>query len=233
MAVSGPRDVGRRLDRRAGAVAGRSSSGAARARGAPVPAPARGSEFLHFALRNWKFVARRGPRPRAARGSRSSARCSPTTQPLEFSGPTDAPPSSDYWFGTTSFGQDVFAQFVHGLRAAFLVGAVGGGHRVAARRGRRVHRRLPGRLDRRRPEHAHERRPRDPDARDPDHRRRVPQRAQLHDRGDPHRADLVAVGGAGRARADVLPEDAGLRRHRAAERPRAPARSSRPRSRRT
>jgi peptide/nickel transport system permease protein len=46
--------------------------------------------------------------------------------PLEFSGPTDARPSAAYWFGTTSFGQDVYSQFVHGLRAAFLVGAVGG-----------------------------------------------------------------------------------------------------------
>jgi peptide/nickel transport system permease protein len=48
-------------------------------------------------------------------------------EPLEFSGPTDQPPSSEYWFGTTSFGQDVLSQFVHGLRSAFLVGAVGGG----------------------------------------------------------------------------------------------------------
>jgi peptide/nickel transport system permease protein len=47
--------------------------------------------------------------------------------PLVFSGPTDQRPSSEYWFGTTSFGQDVFSQFVHGLRAAFLVGALGGG----------------------------------------------------------------------------------------------------------
>jgi peptide/nickel transport system permease protein len=47
--------------------------------------------------------------------------------PLAFTGPTDARPSGVYWFGTTSFGQDVFAQFVYGLRAAFLVGAIGGG----------------------------------------------------------------------------------------------------------
>jgi peptide/nickel transport system permease protein len=40
-------------------------------------------------------------------------------------GPTG--PSSEFWFGTTFFGQDVFAQFVVGLRATFLVGAVGGG----------------------------------------------------------------------------------------------------------
>jgi len=37
------------------------------------------------------------------------------------------PPSSEYLFGTTFFGQDVFAQFVLGLRATFLVGALGGG----------------------------------------------------------------------------------------------------------
>jgi peptide/nickel transport system permease protein len=37
------------------------------------------------------------------------------------------PPSATYWFGTTFFGQDVFAQFVHGLRATFTVGVLGGG----------------------------------------------------------------------------------------------------------
>jgi peptide/nickel transport system permease protein len=37
------------------------------------------------------------------------------------------PPSSEHWFGTTMFGQDVFTQFVHGLKATFLVGVVGGG----------------------------------------------------------------------------------------------------------
>jgi peptide/nickel transport system permease protein len=84
------------------------------------------SEFLYFAFRNWKFVlglavvlflvglAIFGPMLTAH-------------QPLEFAGPTDQSPSSDYWFGTTSFGQDVFSQFVHGLRATFLVGVVGGG----------------------------------------------------------------------------------------------------------
>jgi peptide/nickel transport system permease protein len=36
-------------------------------------------------------------------------------------------PSAEYWFGTTFFGQDVFTQFVIGLRATFLVGALGGG----------------------------------------------------------------------------------------------------------
>ncbi len=36
-------------------------------------------------------------------------------------------PSARYWFGTTFFGQDVFSQFVHGLRATFFVGVLGGG----------------------------------------------------------------------------------------------------------
>jgi peptide/nickel transport system permease protein len=98
--------------------------------GRPEPAaprlPAHRSEFLYFALRNWKFVlgaaivlftivvALVGP-------------LLTDNEPLDFGGPTDAPPSWDYWFGTTSFGQDVYSQFVHGLRSAFVVGAVGGG----------------------------------------------------------------------------------------------------------
>ncbi len=36
------------------------------------------------------------------------------------------PPSREHWFGTTIFGQDVFSQFVHGLRATFIVGLIGG-----------------------------------------------------------------------------------------------------------
>jgi peptide/nickel transport system permease protein len=47
--------------------------------------------------------------------------------PLEFVGPSSAPPSKEFWFGTTSFGQDVFTQFVMGLKSTFLVGLIGGG----------------------------------------------------------------------------------------------------------
>jgi peptide/nickel transport system permease protein len=48
--------------------------------------------------------------------------------PEEYVNPSGAqPPSSEHWFGTTFFGQDVFSQFVHGLEATFLVGIVGGG----------------------------------------------------------------------------------------------------------
>ncbi len=48
-------------------------------------------------------------------------------EPLDYVGPASQPPSAEYWFGTTTFGQDVFTQFVHGLKATFLVGFIGGG----------------------------------------------------------------------------------------------------------
>jgi peptide/nickel transport system permease protein len=95
--------------------------------GSPTaPIPAHRSEFVYFAFRNWKFVLGLG----VVLGFLVLAFVGPLLtdhSPLEFSGPTDLRPSSEYWFGTTSFGQDVFAQFVHGLQAAFLVGIVGGG----------------------------------------------------------------------------------------------------------
>ncbi|MFD0774212.1 ABC transporter permease [Streptomonospora algeriensis] len=47
--------------------------------------------------------------------------------PDAYVGPKSAPPSGEYWLGTTSFGQDVWAQFAVGIRATFLVGLVGGG----------------------------------------------------------------------------------------------------------
>jgi peptide/nickel transport system permease protein len=48
-------------------------------------------------------------------------------KPREFVAPGVQPPSSEFWFGTTSFGEDVFTQFVYGLRATFIVGLLGGG----------------------------------------------------------------------------------------------------------
>jgi peptide/nickel transport system permease protein len=47
--------------------------------------------------------------------------------PYGYVGPGAQPPSSEFWFGTTTFGQDVFTQFVLGLRATFMVGVIGGG----------------------------------------------------------------------------------------------------------
>src|SRR5581483_1241831 len=48
---------------------------------------------------------------------------------LEYGGKLSLAPTSGggYWLGTTLLGQDVYAQFVTGLRLAFVVGAVGGG----------------------------------------------------------------------------------------------------------
>lgn len=47
--------------------------------------------------------------------------------PNDYVGPPAQAPSSEYWFGTTTFGQDVFTQFVLGLEATFVVGVIGGG----------------------------------------------------------------------------------------------------------
>lgn len=96
--------------------------------GAPGTSPTRAgrSEFVYFALRNKKFVIGLG----VVLVFLGIALVGPSLTdhtPIEFTGPTDQHPSSAYWLGTTSFGQDVFAQFVSGLRAAFVVGALGGG----------------------------------------------------------------------------------------------------------
>jgi peptide/nickel transport system permease protein len=48
-------------------------------------------------------------------------------KPDDFVGPAGGPPSSEFWFGTTTFGEDVFTQVVYGLGSTFLVGIVGGG----------------------------------------------------------------------------------------------------------
>ena len=200
---------------------------------AAPPAPAHRSEFLYFALRNWKFVFGSSLVLVAARCSRSSGRCSPTHPPLAFTGPTD-----QRAVGGVLVRHDLVRPgrlLAVRPRPARRVPRRRGRRRdrVGARRGRRLHRRLPRRLGRRRAEHAHERRARDPDAGDPDHRRRLPERAQLRHGGGADRPHLVAVGGAGGARADLLAEDARLRRHRAAHRPQHAADHHHARSRRT
>ena len=93
---------------------------------AAVPArlPGHRNELLYFALRNPKVVGAVvvitvlavlgvvGPML-ADHG------------PNEYAGPTMQPPSAEFWFGTTMFGQDVWVQFVAGLRSTFLVGILG------------------------------------------------------------------------------------------------------------
>jgi peptide/nickel transport system permease protein len=46
--------------------------------------------------------------------------------PMDYAGPGYHPPNSEYWLGTTFFGQDVFSQLVYGLRSSFGVGLLGG-----------------------------------------------------------------------------------------------------------
>ena len=124
MAISDPGEVG--VVTNGTRTASRDASVLPTGAPATAPPPAHRSEFFHFAFRNWKFVLGIS----VVLFFLALAFVGPALtdhKPLEFSGPTDQPPSSEYWFGTTSFGQDVFAQFVHGLQAAFLVGILGGG----------------------------------------------------------------------------------------------------------
>ncbi|ETK35132.1 ABC transporter permease [Microbispora sp. ATCC PTA-5024] len=91
-----------------------------------TPAPAVRREALHFALRNGKLVAGLV----VVVVFLAAAVVGPMTisyGPNDYVGPAMASPSGEYWFGTTTFGQDVFAQFVYGLRSTFLVGVLGGG----------------------------------------------------------------------------------------------------------
>jgi peptide/nickel transport system permease protein len=85
-------------------------------------------EFLFFALRSKKFmlsvvilavlavIAIFGP-------------IVDSTDPVAQNGLPMLQPTLDpgNWFGTTYFGEDVFAQFANGLRASFFVGFLGGG----------------------------------------------------------------------------------------------------------
>ncbi len=91
----------------------------------PIPAqPKRPrNETLHFALRNPKVVGALV----IVLGLFLLGLIGPFTfahDPMEYVGPPIDPPSRDFWFGTTMFGQDVFLQFVAGLRSTFLVGAL-------------------------------------------------------------------------------------------------------------
>jgi peptide/nickel transport system permease protein len=90
-----------------------------------TPQGRRRSETLYFAFRNKKLVAGLsllvfmllfaivGP-------------MLTDYDPFEFYDAFGQPPSKEHWFGTTAPGQDVYAQFVYGLRSSFIVGAVAG-----------------------------------------------------------------------------------------------------------
>lgn len=84
------------------------------------------SEFLYFALRNRKLRIGLG----ILVFFLILAIIGPSLTPYDpnsYVGPAAAPPSREFWFGTTTFGQDVYSQFAHGLRSTFVVGLIGGG----------------------------------------------------------------------------------------------------------
>jgi peptide/nickel transport system permease protein len=90
---------------------------------ATVPGAGVRREALRFALRNRKLVGGLG----VVLVFLVAAIVGPwfvVDDPLDYVGPPAEGPSGAYWFGTTTFGQDVWAQFLHGLRATFLVGVV-------------------------------------------------------------------------------------------------------------
>ena len=85
-------------------------------------------EMLHFALRNRKLVVGLG----ITLAMLAFAVFGPFFAhhpPLAYGGKLSLAPTTrdGYWFGTTLLGQDVYSQFVTGLRLAFVVGALGGG----------------------------------------------------------------------------------------------------------
>jgi peptide/nickel transport system permease protein len=85
-------------------------------------------ESLHFAVRNRKLVF--GASLTAA--MLLLALLGPLFArhaPLAYANDMSLSPTTrgGHWFGTTLQGQDVYAQFVNGLRLAFIVGALGGG----------------------------------------------------------------------------------------------------------
>jgi peptide/nickel transport system permease protein len=93
-----------------------------------LPAKKASGEFLYFALRSKKFLVALGILL-VLIGIGIFGPIIDATDPLAQNGIAMQPPTADpgNWFGTTYFGEDVFAQFANGLRATFFVGLLGGG----------------------------------------------------------------------------------------------------------
>ncbi|MGC5012104.1 ABC transporter permease [Streptosporangium sp. DT93] len=88
--------------------------------------PARRREGLYFAIRNGKLLAGLAvlvPLLLLA----AAAPLIGGQDPNAYVAAPASGPTAQNWFGTTMFGQDVFSQFVYGLRSTFVVGALGGG----------------------------------------------------------------------------------------------------------
>ncbi|GAB3439002.1 ABC transporter permease [Actinophytocola sediminis] len=90
---------------------------------AAVPGAGVRREALYFALRNRKLVGGLAVVV-VFLGLAIIGPWFVVDDPLAYVGPPAEGPSGAFWLGTTTFGQDVWAQFLHGLRATFLVGTV-------------------------------------------------------------------------------------------------------------
>ncbi|NKY96851.1 ABC transporter permease [Nocardiopsis alborubida] len=100
--------------------------GTAEKAAAPEPAERKGSEALYYARRNPKLLIGSG----IVLVFLLLGIIGPlfvSDSPNEYVGPQTQSPNGEYWFGTTTFGQDIWAQFVHGVRATFIIGLFGGG----------------------------------------------------------------------------------------------------------
>uniref|UniRef100_A0AAU3GZX0 ABC transporter permease n=1 Tax=Streptomyces sp. NBC_01401 TaxID=2903854 RepID=A0AAU3GZX0_9ACTN len=93
---------------------------------AGTPAAKPGRESLHYAVRNPKLIIGVTLVVILLAIGVVGPMLLDSGNPNEYVGPQASAPDGTYWMGTTTFGQDVYAQFVHGLRATFLVGVVGG-----------------------------------------------------------------------------------------------------------
>ncbi|MCS7110950.1 MAG: ABC transporter permease [Ignisphaera sp.] len=47
-----------------------------------------------------------------------------TKDPTSFDGPTESPPSLEYPLGTDTFGRDLMAQLIHGVRTSLYIGVI-------------------------------------------------------------------------------------------------------------
>ena len=89
---------------------------------APGARPVRGNDFLYYGLRNKKLLFGLGLELLLILLAIIGPVISPhnTTDFYKLA----SPPSAQNWLGTDSFGHDIFAQLVVGLRESYLVGAL-------------------------------------------------------------------------------------------------------------
>ncbi|MGW5122497.1 ABC transporter permease [Streptomyces sp. NPDC004069] len=94
---------------------------------AAAPTLTPGRESLHYAVRNPKLLIGLAIVLILLLTGVLGPLFLDSADPNAYVGPQAAAPDGTYWLGTTTFGQDVYAQFVYGLRSTFLVGVIGGG----------------------------------------------------------------------------------------------------------